>query len=313
MTHIFRLFLSAVMLCCATAMAQADQCGTLFYKNKKCIRTAPGPEKTTLQGHPLQTTYFQTDIYNNCPMPVVVSIDWGDRQSERSLRGGPNPEAVVCEDSPTCRNPDPKKRHPVSSGCCTRAPQVQSCRFEKLHRSERSAGKQKADPKNKGDAGPQPKSAAAQPAKPDKPQPAELKLTRAEKSNLEFCFGDKACVDTVMKDAAARVAAEQKNAAEKKTREEQEFLEFVKKETARKQAKVDEEERMRKYHEEQNAAVAQQLLGGVLQAIQGYSNQRSATGGGASGGTNGAPQKPLTTGGASGAPQCGGGPHGGCR
>lgn len=313
MLHIFCSIVSLIILFCTSAIAQANDCGTLYHDNKQCIRVAPGPIKRSMEGHPLQSTTFYTHVYNDCPVSVVVSVDWGDRQGESTIQGESRPHKIWCEDSPTCRNPDPKKRFPVSSHCCQRAPQVQSCRFLAKPRSDRSAGKAKTNPESKVTTRAPVKPADIKPPEPSVRQPPEPKLTGAERRDLELCFGDRQCIDIVMRDAAARAAREQKSADEKKAREDQEFLEFVKKEQARKQAKIHEEERMRKYHEEQNAAVAGEFLNGVTQILQGYVNSQSSNGGSTGGTTTGSTYKSLTTGGGSGASQCGSGPNSGCR
>ena len=290
---------------------QYQSCGTLLEGNPPvtCIQLIGTSQKTTLSD-----TYYFTDVVNKCSTKVSALVDFGDKVSKWELLRGTT--RLVCEDRPTCHSAKP---YPVSSHCCNRSPSIQSCAFIG------KPAKQEANKSPKRDD----KSGSAQPAttaparksnvKTDVPtnsanaEKPEIKLTRVEKRDLELCFGDKQCIETVMRDAAAREAKDKKDAAEKEARDDKAFQEFVRLESARRQAKIDEAERMQKYHQEQNATVSKQFFEGATQLLQGYVNSQSANGGGVSGATTGTTHKPLTTGSGSGSPQCGGGRYGGCR
>lgn len=308
-------FFGVVALLVGLVPALADNeyksCGTLFEGNPPviCFQVLRSSQKTTLSD-----TYYHTEVVNNCSSTVSVQVDYGDKVTTARIYAG-RTSTLSCEDTPTCHSGKP---YPVTSHCCNRPPSVQSCAFIGKRTNQEA---KKTVPREGNANAKAPAAAVAQkknmetgalPKAAANPE-SEVKLTSKEKRALESCFGDRQCIEIVIKDAAARATKDDKDAEEKAVRDEKAFIEFVKKETARRQAKADEESRMREYHEEQNAGVAKQFFNGATQLLQGYVNSQSANGGSASGTTTGSAYKPLTTGSGSGAPQCGKGPNGGCR
>jgi hypothetical protein len=298
--------LSVIFIVLCTSMAAfADEdyqsCGMLYEGNPptSCITVVGSSQKATLEN-----TWYHTVVKNDCSIPVKMSVDYGSEVGHPTINSGTT--TLICEDTPLCHSAHP---YSYSSGCCNRPPVVQSCSFAGKKKDQQTKTEDPKPAKNAGGSSTRNVVITHTAHLPERdigtaPEP-DFKLTEKEKSLLSSCYGDIECINSVMTDAKARNAKDQKDAKAKEQREEKEFSEFVKKETARRQAKIDEEERMRKYHEEQNAAVATQFFNGAAQILQGYVNSQSAGGGNGNSGGGTYNGKSLTTPSGGGSDQCG--------